>query len=65
MDVFQVEPLPQDHPLWGAPNLLLTLHVAVAGPFVEERQYGVVAENARRFLADKELRNIVDKAEWY
>lgn len=65
LDVFEVEPLPENHPLWAAPNVLLTPHVAVAGPFFEERQYDIVADNVRRFLAGKELRNLVDKAEWY
>lgn len=65
LDVFEEEPLPPDHPLWTAPNLLMTPHVAVTGPYVEERQYAVVRENARRFLAGEELLNLVDKAEWY
>lgn len=65
LDVFEQEPLPPGHPLWTAPNLLMTPHVAVAGPYVEERQYDVVRENARRFLAGEELLNLVDKAAWY
>lgn len=65
LDVFEEEPLPGRHPLWRAPNLLMTPHVAVAGPYVEERQYQVVRENARRFLNDEELMNLVDKAVWY
>src|SRR5436190_12011999 len=28
LDVYEIEPLPQDHPLWTAPNAVLTPHVA-------------------------------------
>lgn len=65
LDVFETEPLPSDHPLWTAPNVLLTPHTAVAGPYIEERRYGVLVENARRFAAGRELVNIVDKAQWF
>ena len=34
LDVTDPEPLPDDHPLWGAPGLLLTPHV---GGFTEGR----------------------------
>lgn len=65
LDVFEEEPLPPAHPLWTAPNLLMTPHVAVAGPYVEERQYSVVRDNARRFANGDELVNVVDKEAWY
>ena len=29
LDVFEIEPLPKDHPLWDAPNTMLTPHSAV------------------------------------
>jgi len=65
LDVYEIEPLPPDHLLWTAPNVVLTPHTAVAGPHVEERRYSVLAENARRFATGEELRNIVDKARWF
>jgi phosphoglycerate dehydrogenase-like enzyme len=65
LDVFEIEPLPTDHPLWTAPNVLLTPHTAVAGPYIEERRYGVLVDNARRFAAGRRLMNVVDKAQWF
>ena len=66
LDVFEVEPLPADHPLWRMENVLITPHVAVADAAdVPERRYALLADNARRFLAGEPLRNVVDKARWY
>lgn len=65
LDVFELEPLPSDHPLWNAPNVLLTPHVAVTGPHIDERRYELLRDNARRFVAGEPLRNVVDKARWY
>ena len=66
LDVFEIEPLPADHPLWRQDNVLITPHVAVADAAdIPERRYELLADNARRFLAGEPLRNIVDKARWY
>ncbi|ACZ42235.1 D-isomer specific 2-hydroxyacid dehydrogenase NAD-binding protein [Thermobaculum terrenum ATCC BAA-798] len=65
LDVFEEEPLPPDHPLWTTPNLLLTPHVAANGPYLNERRYSIILENARRFVSGRELINVVDKSKWY
>lgn len=65
LDVFEVEPLPSDHPLWTAPNFIMTPHVAASGPYLTERRIELMAENARRFAEGKDLVNIVDKANWF
>lgn len=66
LDVFEQEPLPSDHKLWGLPNVLMTPHIAVrdAGN-INERRYEILIDNARRFLAGEELTNVVDKSKWY
>ena len=66
LDVFEEEPLPSDHKLWGLPNVLMTPHVAVkdAGN-IDERRFDVLIGNARRFLAGEPLANAVDKQKWY
>jgi phosphoglycerate dehydrogenase-like enzyme len=65
LDVYEIEPLPADHPLWDAPNTILTPHAADRGPHLDERRVEVTIENARRFAAGQELVNPVDKARWF
>jgi phosphoglycerate dehydrogenase-like enzyme len=65
IDVYEIEPLPPDHPLWSAPNAILTPHVADRGPDLDPQRVAVIAENARRFAAGEPLLNVVDKASWF
>jgi phosphoglycerate dehydrogenase-like enzyme len=65
LDVYEIEPLPKEHPLWTAPNTLLTPHVAADGPDLEPARQAVIIENARRFAVMAPLINVVDKREWY
>lgn len=66
LDVYEIEPLPADHPLWDAPNTILTPHIAAqGGRHLEERRFEIVLENFRHFAAGEPLRNEVDKANWF
>ena len=66
LDVFEEEPLPSEHRLWGIPNVLMTPHVAVKdAENIPERRFQIILENARRFLDGEPLMNVVDKARWY
>lgn len=65
LDVFEVEPLPADHPLWGMENVLITPHMAGRSPHVVPRRIGVIADNLRRFVNGEPLHNIVDKSRWF
>ncbi len=65
LDVFEVEPLPAGHPLWTAPNFLMTPHVAADGPYLDDRRIGLLVENCRRFNEGRPLKNVVDKAMWF
>ena len=65
LDVYEIEPLPPEHPLWTAPNVLLTPHVAGYGPYLDERRFEIIAENARRFATGQPLINVVDKENWF
>jgi phosphoglycerate dehydrogenase-like enzyme len=65
LDVFEQEPLPADHPLWTMPGVLITPHTAGHGPYLDERRYEILEDNARRFVAGQPLRNVVDKSRWF
>ncbi len=66
LDVFEVEPLPAESPLWEMPNVLITPHIAVKdAKNISERHFEIFLENARRFVEGKPLQNVVDKAMWY
>ena len=64
LDVFETEPLPADHPLWGMENVIITPHTAGAGPHTADRRIEVVRANLRRFVAGEPVRNVVDKNRW-
>ena len=65
LDVFEIEPLPKDHPLWTAPNILITPHTAGYGPYLDDRRLDILLDNCNRFAKNKPLRNIVDKQSWF
>ena len=59
LDVTEPEPLPDGHPLWSAPGLLLTPHVAGAMSTTRPRVMAVVADQLARYAAGEPLLNIV------
>lgn len=65
LDVTEQEPLPPDSPLWEAPNLLLTPHLASATERLWSRHLALLTENTRRYLAGEPLLNVVDKTAGY
>ena len=59
LDVTDPEPLPSDHPLWTAPGLLLTPHVAGSNEASVSRVFGVVRRQLERFVAGEPLEGLV------
>ncbi|MCW2523489.1 MAG: phosphoglycerate dehydrogenase [Frankiales bacterium] len=59
LDVVDPEPLPAEHPLWGAPNLLLTPHVGGSVRGFAARSAALIAAQLRRFEAGEPLDNVV------
>lgn len=60
LDVTDPEPLPEDHPLWDAPNVIITGHTSGNSPLFSARGAEVLRENLRRYRAGEELLNVVD-----
>ena len=65
LDVYEVEPLPADHPLWDFPNVILTPHTAGYSPAIAPRHLATLVDNVRRFVRGEPLANVVDKALWF
>ncbi len=67
LDVTDPEPLPPEHPLWNAPNTIITPHVSglLSQPENFEKAADICEENLRRFLAGQPLMNLVDKTTGY
>jgi phosphoglycerate dehydrogenase-like enzyme len=62
LDVTDPEPLPEGHPLWSCPNLLLTPHVAGSSPQFAARSLKTAADELRRYINGEPLRNVVQAA---
>lgn len=65
LDVMDPEPLPADHPLRTAPNVLITPHVGGDSDRAWERMWVLFEENIRRFAAGERLLSVVDKRRGY
>lgn len=63
LDVFRIEPLPQDHPFWGHPRITITPHIAADTR--PDTSAEVIAENIRRGEAGEPFINLVDRIRGY
>jgi phosphoglycerate dehydrogenase-like enzyme len=62
LDVFEVEPLPEDSPLWDMENVIISPHATDMVPeLINPLQTDLFCENLRRYLAGEELVNLLDK----
>ena len=59
IDVVDPEPLPADHPLWSAPNLLISPHVGGASSAMWPRAHRLVRDQLHRFAAGEPLANVM------
>lgn len=63
LDVFKVEPLPEDHPFWTHPQIIVTPHISSitdAGAVMPQ-----ILENYRRMASGKKLLHVVDRGQGY
>jgi phosphoglycerate dehydrogenase-like enzyme len=64
-DVFATEPLPPGDPLWKAPNLWITPHVAGGFPDLLATSIALFAENVARIERGEPVASAVDRARGY
>ena len=65
LDVTDPEPLPQDHPLWHLPNVIITPHVSADSEFEENRHWEIACENLRRYASGERMLSVVDVKRGY
>ncbi|MEZ5457843.1 MAG: D-2-hydroxyacid dehydrogenase [Steroidobacteraceae bacterium] len=65
LDVTEPEPLPRDHPLWRAPNVIITPHMAGSSDLGVEAQLRVLRVNIQRYVSGGKLLSVVDMGRAY
>jgi phosphoglycerate dehydrogenase-like enzyme len=65
LDVFDQEPLPENHPFWGMENVLISPHCADHTATWLEEAMQMFIDNFFRFHRGEPLKNIVDKRAGY
>jgi phosphoglycerate dehydrogenase-like enzyme len=61
LDVFVTEPLPEDSPMWDAPNLIVSPHMSGDTHDFRQAVAARFAQNLRRFAAGQPLENLIDR----
>jgi phosphoglycerate dehydrogenase-like enzyme len=59
VDVVDPEPMPEDHPFWDAPNLLISPHVGGASSAMWPRAHRLVRDQLHRYAAGEQLVNVM------
>ena len=65
LDVFDQEPLPEDHPFWTMSNVLLSPHTADHTKGWVELAMEMFIRNFDHFIKGEPLENVVDKRAGY
>lgn len=65
LDVFEVEPLPPDDPLWDMPNVIISPHSASTADTENHKLIRLFCDNLKRFIAGEPLINQLDVERYY
>lgn len=67
LDVMDPEPLPEDHPLWSAKNLIITPHVSgnMTLGYTRDRNVEMFCQDLRNYAAGRPLNGLVDRTAGY
>lgn len=61
LDPTDPEPLPADHPLWAAPNCMITMHLSgLSQTGMFQRSAALFLENLKAFRAGRPMRNVAN-----
>jgi phosphoglycerate dehydrogenase-like enzyme len=60
LDVTDPEPLPESHPLWRMPNVLITPHASSFSGITSPDRFLLIQENIRRYANGEKMLNVVD-----
>lgn len=60
LDATEIEPLPDDSPLWRMPNVIITPHTAADTPYYMDRALSIFCKNIERFQTGERLISEVD-----
>ncbi|HJZ64743.1 MAG TPA: D-2-hydroxyacid dehydrogenase [Candidatus Acidoferrum sp.] len=65
LDVASQEPLPENSPLWQAPNLFITPHTSAVSDRLWQRETALLVELLELWFSGREMKNVVDLARGY
>jgi phosphoglycerate dehydrogenase-like enzyme len=65
LDVTEPEPLPKEHPLWKAKNIIITPHMSARSDLGQSTREVLLREMVRRFVAGDRLLSVVDIQKGY
>ena len=65
LDVTEPEPLPSDHPLWSAPNTIITSHTSGNSIHAYDRRFNVFLDLFKRFASGEPMHSVVDFSKGY
>ena len=65
LDVTGIEPLPENSPLWHAPNLFITPHTSAVSDRLWQRETDLLVELLELWFTGREMKNVVDLARGY
>jgi phosphoglycerate dehydrogenase-like enzyme len=65
LDVVDPEPLPEDHPLWYMPNVIITPHCSPNSPIQMERCLTQFCQNLKNFIEGLPMFNVLTKEKDY
>jgi D-2-hydroxyacid dehydrogenase (NADP+) len=65
LDVTEPEPLPKDHALWKAKNIIITPHMSAQSDLGQGTRALIFREQVRRFASGDKLLSVVDFGKGY